>query len=231
MLSARYIHLADALGLGALWLKRGAKVITPQTRPTLTHTPNAKRIQLPKIKAKQKPAPAPIATPTIDPAALLAVRCVWTKTVAANGVSVLWLTLRSQLNISAAELTEKSTVGKLLRQLIYAASRMQNMSVDKLQNETRQRDEDSINNTARRSNAVSFSKVIDCVWHHLPDNSVISSSLKLPDSADKIIVLSEELAQYIQTDIPKLTLPHPERLRETPQRKSEVWQKVQAFLR
>lgn len=195
MLSARYIHLADALGLGALWLKRGAKVITPQTRPTLTHTPNAKRIQLPKIEAKQKPAPAPIATPTIDPAALLAVRCVWTKTVAANGVSILWLTLRSQLNISAAELTEKSTVGKLLRQLIYAASRMQNI-----------------------------------IWHHLPDHSVISGSLKLPDSADKIIVLSEELAQYIQTDTPKLTLPHPERLRETPQRKSEVWQKVQAFL-
>lgn len=195
MLSARYIHLADALGLGALWLKRGAKVITPQTRPTLTHTPNAKRIHLPKIEAKQKTAPAPIATPTIDPAALLAVRCVWTKTVAANGVSILWLTLRSQLNISAAELTEKSTVGKLLRQLIYAASRVQNI-----------------------------------IWHHLPDHSVISGSLKLPDSADKIIVLSEELAQYIQIDTPKLTLPHPERLRETPQRKSEVWQKVQAFL-
>lgn len=195
MLSARYIHLADALGLGALWLKRGAKVITPQTRPTLTHTPNAKRIQLPKIEAKQKPAPAPIATPTIDPAALLAVRCVWTKTVAANGVSVLWLTLRSQLNISAAELTERSTVGKLLRQLIYAASRMQNI-----------------------------------IWYHLPDNTVISGCLKLPDSANKIIVLSEELAQYIQTDTPKLTLPHPERLRETPQRKSEIWQKVQAFL-
>lgn len=195
MLSARYIHLVDALGLGALWLKRGAKVITPQTRPTLTHTPNAKRIQLPKIEAKQKPAPAPIATPTIDPAALLAVRCVWTKTVVANGVSILWLTLRSQLNISAAELTEKSTIGKLLRQFIYAASRTQNI-----------------------------------IWHHLPDHSVVSGSLKLPDSADKIIVLSEELAQYIQTDTPKLTLPHPERLRETPQRKSEVWQKVQAFL-
>ena len=195
MLSGRYVHLINALGLGALWLKRGAKIITPATRPTLTHTPNAKRIQLPKIEAKQKPAPAPIATPTIDPAALLAVRCVWTKTVAANGVSVLWLTLRSQLNISAAELTEKGSFGKLLRQLIYAASRVQSI-----------------------------------IWHNLPDNSILSGSLKLPDSADKIIVLSEELAQYIQTDTPKLTLPHPERLRETPQRKSEVWQKVRAFL-
>ena len=195
MLSARYIHLADALGLGALWLKRGAKVITPQTRPTLTHTPNAKRIQLPKIEAKQKPAPAPIATPTIDPAALLAVRCVWTKTVAANGVSVLWLTLRSQLNISAAELTEKSTVGKLLRQLIYATNRMQNIT-----------------------------------WHHLPDNSVISGSLKLPDTADKIIILSEELAKCLLVDsIPCFVLPHPEQLLRNPMRKKEVWAKIKAF--
>lgn len=195
MLSARYIHLADALGLGALWLKRGAKVITSATRPTLTHTPNAKRIHLPKIEAKQKPAPAPIATPTIDPAALLAVRCVWTKTVAANGFSVLWLTLRSQLNISAAELTEKSTVGKLLRQFIYATNRMQNI-----------------------------------IWHHLPDHSVVSGSLKLPDSADKIIILSEELAQHIQTDTPQLTLPHPEQLLRKPISKKEMWQKVQVFL-
>lgn len=195
MLSARYIHLADALGLGALWLKRGAKVITPATRPTLTHTPNAKRIHLPKIEAKQKPVPNPIATPTIDTAALLSVRSIWTKTVTASGVSILWLTLRSQLNISAAELTEKSTIGKLLRQLIYAASRTESI-----------------------------------IWHNLPDNSVVSGSLKLPDTADKIIILSEELAQHIQTDTPQLTLPHPERLREIPQRKKEVWQKVQAFL-
>ena len=195
MLSARYIHLADALGLGALWLKRGAKVITPATRPTLTHTPNAKRIHLPKIEAKQKPVPNPIATPTIDTATLLSVRSIWTKTVTASGVSILWLTLRSQLNISAAELTEKSTIGKLLRQLIYAASRTESI-----------------------------------IWHNLPDNSVVSGSLKLPDTADKIIILSEELAQHIQTDTPQLTLPHPERLREIPQRKKEVWQKVQAFL-
>ena len=195
MLSARYIHLADALGLGALWLKRGAKVITPATRPTLTHTPNAKRIHLPKIEAKQKPVPNPIATPTIDTAALLSVRSIWTKTVTTSGVSILWLTLRSQLNISAAELTEKSTIGKLLRQLIYAASRTESI-----------------------------------IWHNLPDNSVVSGSLKLPDTADKIIILSEELAQHIQTDTPQLTLPHPERLREIPQRKKEVWQKVQAFL-
>ena len=195
MLSARYIHLADALGLGALWLKRGAKVITPATRPTLTHTPNAKRIHLPKIEAKQKPVPNPIATPTIDTAALLSVRSIWTKTVTASGVSILWLTLRSQLNISATELTEKSTIGKLLRQLIYAASRTESI-----------------------------------IWHNLPDNSVVSGSLKLPDTADKIIILSEELAQHIQTDTPQLTLPHPERLREIPQRKKEVWQKVQAFL-
>ena len=127
MLSARYIHLADALGLGALWLKRSAKVITPATRPTLTHTPNAKRIHLPKIEAKQKSVPNPIATPTIDTAALLSVRSIWTKTVTASGVSILWLTLRSQLNISAAELTEKSNFGKLLRQLIYAASRTESI--------------------------------------------------------------------------------------------------------
>ena len=195
MLSARYIHLADALGLGALWLKRGAKVITPATRPTLTHTPNAKRIHLPKIEAKQKPVPNPIATPTIDTAALLAVRCVWTKTVAASGFSILWLTLRSQLNISAAELTKKSTIGKLLRQLIYAASRTESI-----------------------------------IWHNLPDNSVVSGNLKLPDTADKIIILSEELAQHIQTDTPQLTLPHPEQLLRKPISKKEMWQKVQAFL-
>ena len=195
MLSARYVHLAQALGLGALWLKRGARVITPATRPTLTHTPNAKTVHLPKIEAKPAPKPTPIATPKIDTAALLSVRCVWTKTVLPSGVSILWLTLRSQLNISAAELTEKSTIGKLLRQLIYAASRTESL-----------------------------------IWHNLPDNSVVSGSLKLPDTADKMIILSEELAQHIQTDTPKLTLPHPERLRETPQNKKEVWQKVQAFL-
>ena len=196
MLSARYIHLADALGLGALWLKRGAKVNTPATRPTLTHTPNAKRIHLPKIEAKQKPVPNPIATPTIDTAALLSVRSIWTKTVTASGVSILWLTLRSQLNISVAELTEKSNFGKLLRQFIYATTRSNNM-----------------------------------IWQNFPDNSVVSGSLKLPDTADKIIILSEELAQHIQTDTPQLTLPHPEQLLRKPISKKEMWQKVQVFLR
>ncbi|MBP3220905.1 MAG: hypothetical protein J6M43_02560 [Neisseriaceae bacterium] len=196
MLSARYVHLIDALGLGALWLKRTAKVITPATRPTLTHTPNAKSIHLPKIQPKPIPQPTPTVKSAIDPSALLAVRCVWAKTTTPNGVSILWLTLRSQLNISAAELIEKSHFGKLLRQLIYAVSRS-----------------DSV------------------IWHNLSDDKNFSGSLKLPDTADKIIILSDELAKQIQIDNKEncLILPHPEQLLRQPLLKQSVWEKIKNF--
>ncbi|MBP5788976.1 MAG: hypothetical protein J6W29_01910, partial [Neisseriaceae bacterium] len=69
------------------------------------------------------------------------------------------------------------------------------------------------------------------MWQNFHYNSVVSVSLKLPDTADKIIILSEELAQHIQTDTPQLTLPHPEQLLRKPISKKEMWQKVQVFLR
>lgn len=196
MLSGRYVHLIDALGLGALWLKRTAKVITPATRPTLTHTPNAKSIHLPKITPPPAPKQVAIAKPTIDTATMFAVRCVWAKTLTENGVSILWLTLRSQLNISAAELIEKSHFGKLLRQLIYAVSRS-----------------DSV------------------IWHNLSDDKNFSGSLKLPDTADKIIILSDELAKQIQIDNKEncLILPHPEQLLRQPLLKQSVWEKIKNF--
>ncbi len=53
MLDSRYIHLHEALGLGAMWLKQGAKIIgqpehtlpvaTPKTTPTPITKPTAEQ--------------------------------------------------------------------------------------------------------------------------------------------------------------------------------------------
>ncbi|QMT31534.1 uracil-DNA glycosylase family protein [Alysiella filiformis] len=70
MLNSRYIHLHEALGLGAMWLKNSAKIIaqpTPNTfrQPEKKHkTPNPQaRQQLIAFLQKTESTPTPIAKP------------------------------------------------------------------------------------------------------------------------------------------------------------------------
>lgn len=56
MLDSRYIHLHEALGLGAMWLKQGAKIIRQPE-----HTPPA-----PLAKSTPNTTPTPITKPTAE---------------------------------------------------------------------------------------------------------------------------------------------------------------------
>lgn len=71
MLNSRYIHLHEALGLGAMWLKQGAKIIDlPNNSPSpprrevappkpSTAMPSARLAVLQKINSATLPAPEP----------------------------------------------------------------------------------------------------------------------------------------------------------------------------
>ncbi len=72
MLSSRYLHLHEALGLGPMWLNRGAKVLPAET--AAAHAPQAAPQTPPQTAAAPQPAARTPAAATARLAAMAAVR-------------------------------------------------------------------------------------------------------------------------------------------------------------
>ncbi|OSI14213.1 hypothetical protein BWD09_11015, partial [Neisseria dentiae] len=71
MLSSRYLHLHEALGLGPMWLNRGAKVLPAET--AAAHAPQAAPQTPPQTTAALQPAARTPAAATARLAAMAAV--------------------------------------------------------------------------------------------------------------------------------------------------------------
>lgn len=72
MLSSRYLHLHEALGLGPMWLNRGAKVLPAET--AAAHAPQAAPQTPPQATAAPQPAARTQAAATARLAAMAAVQ-------------------------------------------------------------------------------------------------------------------------------------------------------------
>lgn len=214
MLSSRYIHLHEALGLGPLWLKRGARVqgkstvedtarpATPATPAPPTTTPGKNTVQAMIVrlaaekKAKTAPEPPPVPV-TSDTSTHIAVRTIY----AVTG-DTLWLTLRPSLNAAAHEI-DTGEFGRLLKQLIRSSG----------------------NPPAQ--------------WHSLPDNSndLNTSCLQLlaEHPIRRLVFLGEDIdpALNISTHAPDhvrtLALSHPARLLRQTALKKSTWRALAAF--
>lgn len=57
MLSARYLKLHQVLGLGTMWLKRGAKLVSLNAEPVTTESPVECKSRMPETLAKVESAP------------------------------------------------------------------------------------------------------------------------------------------------------------------------------
>ncbi|MDO5686420.1 MAG: hypothetical protein Q4G42_03385 [Neisseria sp.] len=211
MLSSRYIHLHEALGLGPLWLKRGAQVQGAKARGTGKPAPRLPESEEPKFSAEKvqsmiaRLAPAAESTgtapakPAEDSDIHLAVRLVYALTQN-DGGSVLWLTLRSSLNAPAHDIGH-GEFGKLLKQLIYACAHT------------------------------------DAVWNSLGvhEEAPLAGCLNLlaQHREARVVLLGEDIEQLLSTHttLPEntLTVPHPARLLRQSALKKETWQRLSAF--
>ncbi|MBR6026535.1 MAG: hypothetical protein IK065_02925 [Neisseriaceae bacterium] len=114
MLNSRYIHLHEALGLGPIWLKRGAFFVKDEPKQhTFTPQPTVK----PTVTVE---AVKPANDKQIHNANI-ALRSTYTISTGAKG-NTLWLTLRHNLSSAPHEINT-CEFGKLVQQLIYASDK------------------------------------------------------------------------------------------------------------
>ncbi|MBR7059863.1 MAG: hypothetical protein IKI22_04595 [Neisseriaceae bacterium] len=114
MLSSRYIHLHEALGLGPIWLKRSAFFVKDEPKQhTFILQPTIK----PTVTAEET---KPVYNEQIYNANI-ALRSTYTVTKNKD-TNTLWLTLRHNLNTAPHEINT-CDFGKLIQHLIYASDK------------------------------------------------------------------------------------------------------------
>ena len=117
MLSGRYIHLIQALGLGPVWLKKGFHIKnTPEEETPVATTATMPINDIKEIKIEPK-----VENKTEDLHEEIFLLSAYT-TTSHNQDNILWITSRPFMNLAAHDM-DKSDYGNLLKQLIYAASR------------------------------------------------------------------------------------------------------------
>lgn len=122
MLSGRYIHLIQALGLGPVWLKKGVRIKnTPEEEvPTISPATTTPISEIKEVKVETK-VEKKVENKTEDLSEAIFLLSAYATTTH-NQNNILWITSRPFMNIAAHDI-EKSDYGNLLKQLIYAVSR------------------------------------------------------------------------------------------------------------
>lgn len=204
MLNSRYVHLSAALGLGALWLKRGAKWAEPNTKQPID-------IAQTTHKTAHRPTPQsePVATPTPAPTAILnsdaqkthEMRLRLIHATSHNPQAILWLTLRSDLSISAAQISEKSPFSILLTHLQAA-----------------------LGNKEKAAWQSTFSEQFNGIdaLNTLCQTQKIRMVIMLGEEIDHTLHLTDALHAQ-QPNLCVLSLPHPSRLMRSGSLKKQAW--------
>lgn len=223
MLDARYIHLHEALGLGAMWLKNGAqtaaqtdgaeKTLPERIPQNLQTAADSAEKTLPEKMPQKPPAAAVAPDHAADNARhaeklSLALRAAYA--VASDRKNpVFWLSLSPALNENPQQALGGGSFARLLAQLFISAGQGR-----------------------------------EIYWHKLPVDGGNWTDVCLGElervGSRRLVVLGEDIerclnfsaalrAQHSGIDV--LVLPHPLQMMRRAELKAAAWQKLAAFLR
>ena len=243
MLSSRYLHLHQALGLGPMWLNRHAKVIPPAgdapvtqpQKPAAAQVAEAVRtisasVQHEKTASATTPPIPPTAAPVDAPSPSARTHSVpentgkTTATTVSDDLPRLQTEARPSevIIISICPATEDSLHGQLFHGAVGVL--LDNMLA-------------AIRLTPQQAYKTSWVKAAPVFSPHPTDEQIQAElpqlARELADTQAKAVLLvgqifeKPELAPLIDTlcgDTPRFILPHPARLLRQPQLKAKAWQ-------
>lgn len=204
MLNSRYVYLSEALGLGPLWLKRGVRWQTRNNDAEKTTAISSPHKQI-KIKENQNIATkkAKILSAEKQQQIEIYLRLIYAISQSAQG-AILWLTLRSDLSIAAAQMTEKSAFNHLLANLQAACGDKQVAAWYSF------------------SETENWQKVIDAL---LQSHKNIYAVVMLGEGIDKDLHIGEWFIKQ-HSHIKILSLPHPAQFMRSGSLKKQIWEKL-----
>lgn len=212
MLNSRYVYLSEALGLGPLWLKRGVHWQTENNDADLAQTSPAEKMTATssppsqiKIKENQdiKIKKQQILSAEKQQQIEIYLRLIYAISQSVQG-GILWLTLRSNLSIAAAQMTEKSTFNHLLANLQAACGDKQMAAWYSF------------------PESKNWQTVIDAL---LQSHKNIYAVVMLGEGIDKDLHIGEWFIKQ-HNHIKILSLPHPAQFMRSGSLKKQIWEKL-----